>query len=750
MALIVAASAGADLTIVEEGASDYAIVVPDRPTAEETHAAEDLAQYLATATGAELPIVAAGEMPGAQRIFVGSASREVAPGVRELKGDAFIVRAVDGDLVLAGNPPRGTLYAVYDFLEREVGCRWFNWYGEEFVPDREDLQVAEIDRVETPAFSTRDIYFHHNSEAQQMRDFLVRSRATGPSNSRLLDEEGYGGSVHRNSGRGVHTLFNYVSPDEHFDEHPEWFSFLGGKRTAKQLCFSNPGLRRAMTAAIRQQAAKATGIRNISVSAQDKSGEFCECPRCRALTEREKCPGGPLYDYISELADAVADEYPDVFITTLAYRHNQSEEPPAQMTMPDNVIIIFAPIDANFAASLEHPSNAETLANITRWPDHAEHLWVWYYTNPYGSGTGLPIGNLGRLYDDMRVFKRIGVEGFFIEHDTGIAQMHLLADLQTWLLAKLMWEPERDLQALIEDFTDHYYGPAAPKIREYIALLERETAEHQSGMRWNASPGQFRHLTPEFLAQCHNLFDAAEGAVADDDTLLQRVRIARMSVDRATLMIHGIAPGNAGESPDLDGVIDRYQQTWDRAIEERIAQKREAAVRPFVDDFTEIARSLEPPAALPDELPDADPDQVVQIGPLVVQRKGETEVVPDREAPMGIAATRPTSADLPFRIGAYAWDERKMIARREMTPDEIPSSGYDLYHIGDGALTASSSIWVTRSWRMTVPLETAFDAANPDRQFEIYASMRFEGPAYNQPGEENRVFVGRIILVPRQ
>jgi len=34
--------------------------------------------------------------------------------------------------------------------------------------------------------------------------------------------------------------------------------------------------------------------------------------------------------------------------------------------------------------------------------------------------------------------------------------------------------------------------------------------------------------------------------------------------------------------------------------------------------------------------------------------------------------------------------------------------------------------------------------------FTIYASMRFEGPAYNQPGEEDRVFIDRIVLVRAQ
>ncbi len=741
-------AAQGDLLIAEGGASEYAIVVPDAPTPEETHAAEELAHYLQAATGAELPIVAIADAPDAGRMLVGAAALPLAPDSAELAGDAFIVRAVGDDLVLAGAPPRGTLYAVFDFLEREVGCRWFNWYGEEHVPDLARLTVGEIDRREEPAFATRDVYFHRNSDPTVARNFVLRSRISGPATANLLGEEGYGGTRHINGGPGVHTLFHYISPEQHLDEHPEWFSLVSGRRQARQLCFTNPELRQAMTEAVRAQAATMQGVRNISISAQDTGGEFCECEACRAVVEREGCPGGPLYDYILEVADALAEDYPDVFVTTLAYRHSQSEEPPAGLHMPGNVIIIFAPIDANFAAALEHPSNAETLANITRWPERCEHLWVWYYTNPYGSATGLPIGNLGRLADDMRLFRHIGVEGFFIEHDTGIAQMHLLADLQTWLLAKLMWEPERDLQALIADFTDHYYGPAAPMIRDYIDLLERETAARQIGMRWSASPGQFKHLTPEFVARCDTLLDAAEEAVAQDDVLRQRVRIARMSVDRARLMLLGLAPETITAAPAE--VVERYRTTWERAVQERIAENRRAAVAAFVDAFLALAEAFREPAPLPAPLADVDPDRVVQVGPMVVQARRETRLVPDERAAMGIAVTRPTEGEAPFTMGAYAFDTATHIVRAEITPEQISSADYSLYRLGEGALTPASSIWATRSWGLTVPLESAFDAAEPERVFTIYASMRFEGPAYNQPGEEDRVFIDRIVLVRAQ
>ncbi|MEA3400743.1 MAG: DUF4838 domain-containing protein [Armatimonadota bacterium] len=755
-AMVAAAPDAAELVIAEEGRTDYTIVLPDEPSPEEQHAAEELAHYLAEATGADLPVVSHSEAPAARRVLVGDSAltRQVVgeAAIGDLEGDAFLVRTLGDDLVMVGAPPRGTLYAAYSFLEREVGCRWFNWYGEEHVPEVERLVVPDVDRRETPAFVARDIYFLKYGFPDQMRDFLVRSRVTGPATGGLLGQEGYGGSVHRQISPGVHTLFHYVPPEEHFDEHPEYFGYTNGRRQQRQLCFTNPELRRTLTAAVVRKIEQVGGVGNLSVSAQDTGGPFCDCPQCTALVRAEEATGAPLYDYIKQLADTVRDDWPDIYITTLAYRHNQSETPPKSMHMPGNVIIIFAPIDGNFAAALEHPSNARTLADITAWPDHAEHLWVWYYSNPYGRGAGFPIGNLGRLAQDMRLFERVGVEGFFIEHDTGIPQMHLLADLQTWLLAKLLWAPHRDVDALIADFTDHYYGPAAPMIRDYVERLESATSAMSTGMTWNASPGQYRYLTPDLLIECQRLFDAAEEAVAGDQTLLHRVRIARMSVDRATLFFWSDVAAEDAHGLSQAELAQRYRETFDRALEERIRPEFHDRLRPWVADLIDLAAKLTAPKPLPPKLEGIDPQRIVQVSPMVVQPGHGTGLREDAQAAMGICATRETDGELPLNLGVYDWMDRETVARRDIEGGEITSPGYSLYRIGSGALSQHCGVWITRSWRLQVPLEGAYTPDAPDREWEIYASLRFEGPAYPHggEGEQNRVFLDRIVLVAAQ
>jgi len=58
----------------------------------------------------------------------GAAARELAPDLPydDLSPDGLVIETVGSNLILAGDRPRGTLYAVYTFLEDVVGCRWWS------------------------------------------------------------------------------------------------------------------------------------------------------------------------------------------------------------------------------------------------------------------------------------------------------------------------------------------------------------------------------------------------------------------------------------------------------------------------------------------------------------------------------------------------------------------------------------------------------------------------------------------------
>jgi hypothetical protein len=731
-----------------------------------------LASYLKKITGAEFQSVNVDKAQGQARLLVGpsrEARRVLGDAVVNALGpDEFIIRTDGRDLLLVGGRPRGTLYAVYSFLEDDLGCRWTTWYGDESIPHRTTLTVPALDRREGPAMAVRDIVTHTNQnfDRQLMQRFLVRNRCQGPDLRFTGDVTAVGGTSHRYAfppnGWIAHTLFQWVPPEKYFGAHPYWYSLAGDKRVStRQLCFTNPGLRAALTEAILKRIGEADPGGQYSVSAMDWTGAFCDCPNCKALVEREGTPGAPLFDYLAELGPQVKQRFPEASISTLAYRKEQSECPPRTIKLPDNVIIIFAPIDDNFAAPIDQPSNASTRRNLENWRRATSHLRIWYYPNTYGPA--LPMGNLRKLAQDFRLFKRVGVEGCFIEQDAdGIYDSRRLADLQTWLITKLMWNPDRDLDKLIADYTDRHYRAAAPLIRQYVAALESATAAQRTSMSWNASAGQHHFLTPDLLLSSQRLLDAAEQAVATDRVALPRVQQARMSLDLACILKWNELSAAGAVPFTMQQLATRYRNTYAEAARARLLETRQPALLAALADALKWYELMTPLKPLPSPLDAVPAERVRQFTPETARLEGAApKLVEDPLAAAGIAATMEPSLEQPpyapkglpanvLNMGFYDATTGRQQQSHAGKDAPLTPGGYHLYPIGRTALSANCFVWFDWSWLIQMPdVSGLYDPAAPAKQWDVYASLRFEGPAYDpqSAAKQNRFFVDRIVFV---
>lgn len=136
---VAAASAG-ELRLAVDGRSDYVIFLADDASPPERTAAGELREHLAQITGARLRIGGEADTPPeAPQILVGQSARAIQrfPGIdwAGLGLDGIVIKTSGPHLLLAGGRPRGTLYAIYTFLEETVGCRWWT-SSEGFLPRR--------------------------------------------------------------------------------------------------------------------------------------------------------------------------------------------------------------------------------------------------------------------------------------------------------------------------------------------------------------------------------------------------------------------------------------------------------------------------------------------------------------------------------------------------------------------------------------------------------------------------------------
>ncbi len=529
IALAVAGQAQADeLVLAENGQSDYRIVTAPDAGEHLKLAATELQTFLLQISEAQLPIVSADEPLAAREIILGDNAhlRRVLPeaDVAALVPDGFIIRTVGEDLVIAGSDDRGTLYGVYSFLEDVLGCRWWTPTAS-YVPRLSPVVVPEIDRRDEPALAFREVYYQGAMEPM----FALRHKLNG--NASIIRDGRTAREIHPGWGFWCHSFFTLVPPDRYFSDHPEFFSEIDGKRVRDgQLCLTNPDVLEIVSEDLKRRMDAAPELHTWSVSQNDWARN-CHCERCRAIDEREGTPMGSLLEFINKLAA----RFPDKTISTLSYQYTR--RPPRTLKPAPNVLIMLCSIECNRSRPIAtDPSSADFREDVQRWAEICDNVFVWDYVVQFANLVS-PFPNLRVLQPDVQFFVENHAKGLFSQGNR--ERGGEFAELRAYLLAKLHWNPDCDIQAAMAEFIQGYYGPAGDPIARYIALQHDELERSGADLRIFAGPAQAResYLTPELVTRYEALFDEAERLVAQDPELLLRVRTARMPLQYAILQL---------------------------------------------------------------------------------------------------------------------------------------------------------------------------------------------------------------------
>jgi hypothetical protein len=753
-------------TLAVDGKPQMRIVLADGAIPSERTAAEELVGYLTKVTGGKFPVVGEADAGPGPCLYIGPTTfarkHELDPST--WGPERWALRTIGADLVLVGGRPRGTLYAVYRFLEDQIGVRWWNAY-EEHVPQRPTLHVSFLDRQGEPKFRYRDIYLLYALDGGR---FGARNRLNGQGFG--APDVALGGGVDYGSPNGVHTFNLYIPPKEYFDTHPEWFSLVGGKRTAQQaqLCLTNPDLRAAVVTKLRRYieqsraAAEKAGRaapRDFDISQNDWGG-MCQCESCQATTRREGSKSGPLIDFLNHVADAIREEYPEVRINTLAYQ--MTEDPPKTLRPRDNVLPRLCDTNANLLRPITHPDNRIFAERLATWGRISKQLRIWDYAVTYTPHPGLPLPTVHTYAPDYRYFAEHNVEGVFTEHEHAI--LADLRDLKIWMMIKLLEDPYRDEAALLVDFTDGFYGPAGTLVRRYLADLQAAADAAHATVNWFPPLSQYTYLTLEFLHRAQTTFDEAEAAIRSDPVLLGRVRFARLPVDRACLVLWpklmrqwAAADGQPEKIPLERGAIAaRCRETWLTQIDRRFPASERATLRAEAD--AELTPLLARPAVvpLPERFRSLSPRDVFDFTAEQSSNwQDRAQRLPDPEADCGITNRLELSAEemkqykLPMSWGAYAPKEKRHLGSATIRPDQVPGPGYHWYKLPPITVVPSTYVYFFWSWIVQFPVESVSDPSHPEEQFEVWARIKFEGPGFphSKPGQKNAICVERVIVV---
>jgi hypothetical protein len=519
-----------EIRLAEEGRSDYAIVIAKDATAPVKFAADELQKYLLQISGVRLPIALDADVEAA--ICVGD-SRALAAEIDRLRDD-LRPRGEDGyrmvsqgkRIVLLGNSPRATLYAVYHFLEKHLGCGWCA-PGDDTVPRQATVRLAEFDeRVGPPALAMRQIILHPYGGPWLRKnnvphtDWLAKNRfnwahpaPNGPyawernrSREVLVPEVEKRGLYLEVGG---HTFSTWLPPGEYAQTHPDYFAVLdSGSRAVEAtekagLCLSHPEVAPQVAANVVRWLDENPEVDAVDLWHND-SFTYCHCPQCTptAATESEARTAytRTYIRFANRIAELVAARHPKALVNFLAYAHTTNCPPDAER-LGDHVLVglcLFPRPSQRTMRPLE--TSPQTLDSnlrlqIPTWHKLAKHFYIYeYYTFSEQQKIWSMVSMIG---EDIRFFQRLGIDG--ISSDQWGPYWY---PLNMYAFGKLTWNPQFKPEEVIDDFCAKYYGRAGQAMAAYWGLLEqglRESWEAQAPIDWRDA--KRRELIKQALSQ---------------------------------------------------------------------------------------------------------------------------------------------------------------------------------------------------------------------------------------------------------
>ncbi|TDE06972.1 DUF4838 domain-containing protein [Flavobacterium sandaracinum] len=420
--------------------------------------------------------------------------------------NSFSIKSDNNTIFLAATNEKLLRYAVYTLLE--------NWGFRKFTAT--DLYIPKLKRIvfpknttqlHTPSFEYR-VILYPDAFDEDFRDWHKLDW-------HLDDFSTWGHSFH-----------TILPPKEYFKTNPEFFALYEGIRRPESICMTNETAVKNVIKKINQIILDNPKASFISVS-QNDDAVYCECSKCKSLNENHGGPQGSLYFFMNK----IAKHFPKTKIVTLAYQHTYKA--PINLKIEPNIYTLFCPIELNRGKSIVKDPTSKSFVKIMQdWSKTASHLYLWDYTVQFSNYLS-PFPNIHTFSDNYKLFKKNNVKGLFAQGYADVPGD--FSELRQYLLAKLLWNTELDIEANTDDFLRGFYGNAATSIKEYLNLLSTNQENSNRALEIYSGPIQSRNtfLTPEAMDRYDQLLDEASMAVNEDPILYSRIKKLRLTLEYA-------------------------------------------------------------------------------------------------------------------------------------------------------------------------------------------------------------------------
>ena len=534
----------------------YTVIVSESATPTEKFAAEELKKTLKKISGADVSIKnkpankkqccivlgTANSNPEIKAVLANSNS-----GYGNIKGnDGFCIIKKGNTIYITGDQPKGVLNGVYDFLEKNTGIIWTRSVetGNVFTK-MNTIKITKTDYCEKSPFDLRGWHScgwgdENNSDPQTQ---LLLSR-----NKINLDMVEFGNvreplTHDKNGVHGLlagHNLNRWLPNEKYFAAHPEYYCLVDGKRVpvgpnTGQVNFANPDVANVIANNVIDYLKNAPkSMDYIGITAEDNSifdqSELSTKP-IKTNNGIIVQPTDPAYKstifftFFNKVTQIVRAKYPNVKMVTFAYLF--TDEPPV-CDIDKNILIMYAPL----SECDRHPLNSDEKTCISNfrynqklvnWVNKTNNLIIYNY---YGSFDSYeferPIEE--KVQADLQYYKSLGIKGILPEGQADLVKNQqpgwAVNSMRFWIMNKLFWNPDLNIQALKEEYLQKTYGKAATAMRKYSDLVEKGWSYDESHIGWQVSGlsmfSQYA-VNSGIAADCMNSLNEAF-AVADHDS----------------------------------------------------------------------------------------------------------------------------------------------------------------------------------------------------------------------------------------
>jgi len=550
-------------SIVKNGQSDWRTINMSDSSTVCAFAAGELRWYLAMIGGFELPFAdAVDETPS---IVLGLRS-DICPSEagslpEPAAGyDGFALSISENRIIIAGNNERGVVYGVYEILER-IGCRWFyptmDPADAEVVPRLDNVELecgtyAVASPIKIRVCNASSFFFDIDPIAMKKQlDLAMKARYNCMGwqchhntyvgdQYRELVATGVIGAIEKRGMmlHGPAHSFPHFLPNEFFDEHPEWFGMMDGKRVkqvfgGRQFCWSNAEARKTFidnaerfvlgaddvggVSRPRTQSGsgdpsyKGTAISIFCTLAFD-GGPACECPECAKST-----PGDLVFQLLNELVERLQVSAPQVMVETSGGYH-PVHEPPQVTKAHDKLRIVWAHWGRHHGMGFDDP-RYDWLDNLETWRKAAKGglTLCMYYTDNFATPwISAPYERV--IESDRRYILDKGVDAIYmLMWPKGYWWNH---SLNHHLAGRCFYDASITTRELLCDYATTYFGPkAGPLLLDYY-IEWAENIDLPYRVKDDSRPSDRAMLAD----QRRKFIDPAIAAVAEDIPYGHRVR----------------------------------------------------------------------------------------------------------------------------------------------------------------------------------------------------------------------------------